>query len=78
MLGEDLNILYAVINLLIMVVGFFIRQHLIELKGDIKEIKVQTTKTNGRVGVVENDVAHHKSILERLIDKVDSTWHRGE
>ncbi len=70
----DVEILYTIINLLILIVGFFVRQHILEMKKDVKDIKTQTNLTNGRVGVLENETMNHKSLLEKMGTKMDELW----
>jgi formate dehydrogenase assembly factor FdhD len=81
----DFSILYIVVNVLITVVGFFIRQHLIEMTKDIKEIKTQVYKTNGQVQVLNEWKENHTSsdareyiilneTITNLRNKVDELW----
>lgn len=70
----DMTLIYIIVNLVIGVVGFLIRAHIMEVKNDVKEIKIQTNLTNGRVGVLEEWKKNHIESDKTLHNKIDDAY----
>jgi len=71
---SEMNIVYILVNILIGVLGFLLRQHLITLKDDVKEIKTQVNLTNGRVSVHDVEIKGNTNHIETLTRKLDELW----
>ena len=47
-------------------------ENIAELKKDVKEIKVQTTKTNGRVSELEIGHKNNKFQISKIVERLDN------
>ena len=68
---NDMALLYIIVNIIIGILGFFLRSHIVEMRNDVKDIKQQTNITNGRVGVLEEWKKNHTDTERTLHDKID-------
>jgi hypothetical protein len=66
-MNMELFLVNIFVNILIGVVGFLIRQHLLALRKDVDEVKAQVYLTNGRLIRLEEWKDNH--------DKLDSSNH---
>ncbi len=70
----DSQLIYTVVNAVIGIIGFLIRQHIVDIKTEVKEIRKQTTLTNGRVSVLEAETRNQKDSIDNATKKIDSMW----
>lgn len=60
-----LNYSQGLVGLLVVIIGFLVRNLLSEIKKELEGILVQVTRTNGRVGVLEEWKRTHESMDNR-------------
>ena len=66
-----LNYFQGLVGLLVVIIGFLVRNLLSDIKEKLRSILVQVSLTNGRVGVLENETKHHKASLDQLWERLN-------
>lgn len=61
----------GIVAFLLVIIGFLLRNLLSDIKEKLRNILVQVNLTNGRVGVLENQVNNNKAAISQMWERLN-------